>query len=54
VKYEIDILVEREKTYLFKKKIDSEWISFGRDISKILIGPFFLGHPLVDDELTIT
>ena len=43
MKYEIDILVELEKTYLLKKNVNLERISLDKDVSKILRGSLFLG-----------
>ena len=39
-------LVELEKTYLLKKKVNLERTSLDKDVSKILRGSLFLGHPL--------
>ena len=46
MEYEIYILVELEKTYLLKKEVNLERISLNKDVSKILRGSLFLGHPL--------
>ena len=52
MKYEIYILVELEKTYLLKIKVNLERISLDKDPSKILRGSLFLGHPLLLKYLT--
>ena len=51
MKYEIYILVELEKTYLLKKKVNLEQISLDKNVSKILRGSLFLGHPLDTENI---
>ena len=47
MKYEIYVLVENEKTNVLKKEVNLERISLDKDVSKILRGSLFLGHPLL-------